>query len=132
MAKWERKIYNGMDYRQFGTQAFRDGKTIDEVAHLLWLKFDVPESSARSIAFGLQRITKAQETQQPVVAVQPRPEVCWKNQPATEKQLDYLAKLRVRFELPLTKSQASRMIDAAREGDAALEYEDGSSTSEVY
>jgi hypothetical protein len=56
----------------------------------------------------------------------------WQDQPATQAQLDYLAKLRVRVELPLTKAQASRMIDAAREGDAALEYEDGPYTGEVY
>jgi hypothetical protein len=67
-------------------------------------------------------------------AVQAAPmQTRWQNEPATEKQLDYLAKLRVRFELPLTKGQASRLIDAAREGDAAIEYEDGpSSIGEVY
>ncbi len=64
--------------------------------------------------------------------VQAQATVRWQDQPATQAQLDYLAKLRVRVELPLTKAQASRLIDAAREGDAALEYEDGPYTGEVY
>jgi hypothetical protein len=64
--------------------------------------------------------------------VQAQTTVRWQDQPATQAQLDYLAKLRVRVELPLTKAQASRLIDAAREGDAALEYEDGPYTGEVY
>ena len=67
-----------------------------------------------------------------VVAAPAQAVARWQDQPATQAQLDYLAKLRVRVELPLTKAQASRMIDAAREGDAALEYEDGPYTGEVY
>jgi hypothetical protein len=56
----------------------------------------------------------------------------WRDEPASKKQLDYLAALRVRVNGPLTKGQASRMIDAARQGDAALQYEDGTGATEVY
>jgi hypothetical protein len=72
-------------------------------------------------------------TQKPVAVVaQTASPMRWQDQPATARQLQFLAKLRVRFDLPLTKGQASRLIDAALEGDAAIEYEDGPSTSEVY
>ena len=57
----------------------------------------------------------------------------WRDDPATQKQLDYLAVLRVQVNGPLTKGQASRMIEAAKQGDAALQYADGpTSIGEVY
>jgi hypothetical protein len=88
------------------------------------------ELSAAKIE-GLGRYLRPVVAQAPAVQT-PQIKHDWRDDPASEKQLGYLRDLGVRIGGPLTKRQASQMIDAARQGDAALDYQDGPANTEVY
>lgn len=56
------------------------------------------------------------------VAAAPRQAVRWQDQPATDRQLEYLSSLGVKNEPGMTKGRASMLIDAAKNGDGVESY----------
>jgi hypothetical protein len=77
-------------------------------------------------------IEKLSRYLRPVSSPQSTTQMRWQDEPATKAQLDYLAVLRVHIDGTLTKGQASAMIEAAKRGDAAVQYDDGAGSTEVY
>jgi hypothetical protein len=85
-----------------------------------------PKGDGRSViaedATIAERIFKQYGREQAApVAAAPRQAVRWQDQPATDRQLEYLSDLGVKTEPGMTKGRASELIDAAKGGDG-VEY----------